>query len=55
MRSFDPTLENLMKFTPTDSNRVVPASIYTAHKNWFEVNKIENRSKRINKDKIAKA
>lgn len=55
MRSFDPALENLMKFTPTDSNREVPVSRYTAHKSWFEVNKIANRSKRINKDKIAKA
>ena len=53
MRNFDPTLENLMKLTPTDSIRTAPDSSYTAHNSWFEINKTDN-SKRTVKTKGAK-
>ncbi len=45
MRNFNPALENLMKFTPTDSIRTQPSSSYTAHNGWFEVNTVTDVKK----------
>ena len=55
MRNFNPALENLMKFTPSDSIRTTPPSSYTAHNSWFEVNKVDGGSKRVIKTKGAKS
>jgi hypothetical protein len=56
MRNFNPTLENLMKFTPSDTAiRATPASSYTAHNGWFEVNKADDSAKIVNKVKRAKS
>ncbi len=46
MRTFNPSLENLMKFTPTDAIRTQPSSSYTAHNGWFEVNSVSDSPKR---------
>ncbi|MBC7913285.1 MAG: hypothetical protein H7Y07_04100 [Pyrinomonadaceae bacterium] len=55
MRDFNPTLENLMKFTPSnDAIRTTPASSYTAHNGWFEVNKVDS-AKRSSKVKGQKS
>jgi len=38
MRNFVPALEeSLMKFTPSDVNRPMPETKYTAHGGWFGV------------------
>jgi hypothetical protein len=43
MRNFNPSVENLMKFTPSETAiRTTPASSYTAHNGWFEVNKADS-------------
>ncbi|MFD2164461.1 hypothetical protein ACFSJU_18800 [Paradesertivirga mongoliensis] len=55
MRDFNPALEHLMKFTPSDSIRKTPVSSYTAHNSWFEVNKVDSGSKRTIKAKGAKS
>jgi hypothetical protein len=55
MRNFNPALENLMKFSATDSIRTAPASSYTAHNGWFEVSKVDSGSKRTSKNKGAKS
>lgn len=55
MRNFDPTLENLMKLTPTDSIRETPPSIYKAHNSWFGVDKVDGNPKRAIKTKGAKS
>lgn len=55
MRNYDPNLENLMKLTPTDSIRAMPTSSYTPHNGWFEVNKVDDNSKRTVKGKGAKS
>ncbi|MBC8054473.1 MAG: hypothetical protein H7Y13_15540 [Sphingobacteriaceae bacterium] len=55
MRNFNPALENLMKFTPSDSIRTTPVSSYTAHNGWFEVNKVESTKTTTNKIKGAKS
>jgi hypothetical protein len=55
MRNYNPALENLMKFTPTDSIRVAPPSSYTAHNSWFEVNQVESNPKKTSKSKGAKS
>ena len=49
MKDFNPALENLMKFTPTDSVRATPVSSYTAHKGWFEV---KNDGTNLKKTKV---
>jgi hypothetical protein len=54
MRTFNPALENLMKFTASDSIRTTPVSSYTAHNGWFEVNKVDGGVKNMNKNKGAK-
>jgi len=46
MRNFNPALENLMKFTPTDSIRTQPSSSYTAHNGWYEVSAVSDSVKR---------
>ncbi|HEY0055030.1 MAG TPA: hypothetical protein VGB63_06720 [Pedobacter sp.] len=55
MRNYNPALENLMKFTPSDSIRTAPVSSYTAHNGWFEVNKVDTGVKYANKSKGVKA
>jgi hypothetical protein len=55
MRNYNPALENLMKFTPSDSIRTAPVSSYTAHNGWFEVNKVDGGAKNANKAKGAKS
>jgi hypothetical protein len=55
MRTYNPALENLMKFTPSDSIRTTPVSSYTAHNSWFEVNKVDSGTKRSMKTKGAKS
>lgn len=47
MRDFNPALENLMKFTPSDSIRTTPTSSYKAHNSWFEVNNVDASKKTI--------
>ncbi|HEX8376510.1 MAG TPA: hypothetical protein VF602_01745 [Pedobacter sp.] len=55
MRTYNPALENLMKFTPSDSIRTTPVSSYTAHNSWFEVSKVDSGVKSNNKSKGAKS
>lgn len=55
MRDFNPAIENLMKFTPTDSVIRSEPSSYTAHKGWFQVTgEVKEVSSKRTKNRVAK-